>query len=262
MGRLAHLQQSLPSVAKQPRSTCVVVDYSCPQKCGDWVEKEYPQVKVPRVTGQTRFSASRARNFGAQAGDAPWLCFFDADVILDDHFADRILPLLGPGSFFTPQPWVKELMGTFLCSRDDFVRAGGYDEVFHGWGSEDRDLYTRFALLGLTNRAFPSDWLRSIPHGDELRVENHDIKDLPATQAINFLYMAAKLDLMKLQARTLSLPERQNLYKEAGKIVNHWLQTGKEAEWTFNLQKIATWLGPEIHCRLVYSLGGNLSKNS
>ena len=59
---------------------------------------------------------------------------------------------------------------------------------------------------------------------------------------------------MKLRAASLSLAERQNLYEEAGKIVQHWLQTGQQAQWCFKWQKISTRLGPEIHSMLVYSL--------
>jgi glycosyltransferase involved in cell wall biosynthesis len=254
MGRLAHLQQTLPLAVTQVQSQCVVVDYSCPQKCGDWVEQHYPGVKVVRVPGQTRFNISRARNLGAQVADAPWFCFFDADTLLDEHFADLVRPRLEPRCFFTAQPWVKGLMGTFLCSRDDFLRAGGYDEVFQGWGTEDRDLYLRLGLLGVTERGFPSDWLHSIPHDDELRVENRDMKNLRAGDTQNSLYLAAKMDLMKLRAASLSLAERHNLYEEAGKIVQHWLQTGQQAQWCFKWQKISTRLGPEIHSTLVYSL--------
>lgn len=255
MGRLGHLQQTLPRAAKQARSHCVVVDYSCPDQCGDWVEQHHPGVRVVRVPGQSRFNASRARNLGAQAGDGPWLCFLDADTVVHEHFAELILPRLEPGCFFTAQPWVKSLMGTFLCSRDDFIRCGGYDEVFQGWGTEDRDLYIRLGLLGLTERGFPVDWLSNIPHDDELRVKNHDMKNLQANDTINCLYLAAKIDLMKLRAAPLSLAERQNVYDEAGKIVRHWLATGKGAQWCFHLPKLATRLGPEINCKLVYSLG-------
>src|SRR5437868_449136 len=136
MGRLAHLRQTIGLAARQARSSCIVVDYSCPEQCGDWVEQHYPEVKVLRVPNQQLFCVTRARNIGAQAADAPWLCFFDADVILDAQLAQRLLEMVRPGQFFVAHPWVRELAGTVVCSRTDFERVGGYDEVIQGWGSE------------------------------------------------------------------------------------------------------------------------------
>src|SRR5262245_54418958 len=87
MGRLAHLRQSLPAMAAQPNCSCVVVDYSCPEQCGDWVAEAFPQVTVVRVPGRASYSPSAARNRGAAAADTPWFCFIDADVIPSGRFA-------------------------------------------------------------------------------------------------------------------------------------------------------------------------------
>src|SRR5262249_23829435 len=38
MGRLAALRRSLPTLCGQPNSRVVVVDYSCPEQAGAWVE--------------------------------------------------------------------------------------------------------------------------------------------------------------------------------------------------------------------------------
>jgi hypothetical protein len=49
MDRLEFLKQSLPMMLAQPASECVVVDYSCPQRCGEWVEREYSAATVMRA---------------------------------------------------------------------------------------------------------------------------------------------------------------------------------------------------------------------
>ena len=115
MGRLAHLQQSLAAAVAQPHCSCVVVDYSCPERCGDWVEQHYPAVKVVRVPSPGGlFNISRARNCGVAVADSPWLCFVDADVILNPQFSECVLPLLHPKSFYLASPSVNELTGTVL----------------------------------------------------------------------------------------------------------------------------------------------------
>src|SRR6266404_326707 len=99
-GRLPHLQQSLPTFVAQPGTSCVVVDYDCPQGTAAWVQQAYPQVTVVQATDQPRFELSKARNLSAQAAGAPWLCFVDADVQLSPHFAAAVSPLLQTGFYY------------------------------------------------------------------------------------------------------------------------------------------------------------------
>ena len=102
------------SVVSQGRSSCIVVDYSCPQACGAWVECNHPGVKVVRVPGRTHFCLSWARNAGAVAADSPWLCFLDADVTADPSFTDSLLPRLQPGHYYRAEPIHPELCGAIV----------------------------------------------------------------------------------------------------------------------------------------------------
>ena len=67
MGRLRFLRETLPLLAAQPAAACVVVDYGCPDHCGDWVQANLPQVKVVRWPAASTFHAAHARNLGAAA---------------------------------------------------------------------------------------------------------------------------------------------------------------------------------------------------
>jgi glycosyltransferase involved in cell wall biosynthesis len=228
MGRLAHLRQSLGQAAAQRDASCVVVDYSCPDRCGDWVERSHPQVKVVRRQGETRFHATVARNLGAQAADAAWLCFFDADVVLDPLFAEAVRPMLQTGCYYVASPWSKGLTGTMVCSRADFDRAGGYDEVIQGWGCEDTDLYARMRLLGIKRREFPAHMLRQLLHGDDLRVQFYDVKDMHVSETINQLYMRVKIDLIRRFGEQPSLQQRRAVYERAGTVARLALETGRD----------------------------------
>ena len=79
-GRLRHLRETLPTFVRQPDAAVVVVDYSCPEACGDWVEANFPHVEVVRSPDSPRFELSRARNLGAARVRSPWICFIDADT--------------------------------------------------------------------------------------------------------------------------------------------------------------------------------------
>jgi glycosyltransferase involved in cell wall biosynthesis len=255
MGRLHHLQETLGTWVNQPGTSCVVVDYSCPDRCGDWVEQNYPQVQVIRVTGQSHFHAAHARNVGASAAEAPWLCFIDGDIALAPAFAETVIPLLRPGHYFRVLPHGGEVAGTFICQRADFAKVEGYDEVFQGWGVEDADLYGRLKWLGLSETGFPAHLLRPLSHDDGVRVRFHAEKRKNVNWTINRQYLRLKFDLMKLVHRLPSLEVRQTLY---GQITN-WVRTalanpGRRCDFRVSFCRQGTPLKGAIECFLLYTL--------
>jgi hypothetical protein len=212
-GRLAHLQQSLPTFVAQPDSAVVVVDYDCPEHAGDWVEANHPGVEVVRATERPRFEVARARNLGAAAARSPWICFIDADILLAPDFVEKVAPILVPGHYYQARPRSLETWGTSLCESDDFDRVGGYDEVIQGWGKEDDDFYQRLALAGVRLATFPGHLVRALPHADADRVAHHEVKNRWLNDAINHVYCRAKLDIMLLQQTGVPLERRRVLYE-------------------------------------------------
>ena len=225
-GRLDHLRQTLPLAVAQPGVSCVVVDYSCPDGAGDWVAENFPQVKLVRVTGEAGFNVSRARNLGAEATAAPWLGFFDADVLWSPRFAAEMVAQLQPGCFYRAVPASTQTWGSLICHRDDFSAVGGYDEAFSGWGGEDDDIVARLTRQGCTQAGFDGELVSEIPHQEEDRVRFHQVKDRRTQRWINMLYTAAKLDLMRFVSGPLALSMRQTIYAEVERSVLQSLAKG------------------------------------
>jgi len=213
-GRLQHLQQSLARVAHQPHLECIVVDYGCPERCGDWVAAHYPSVRVVRTGPTEGFNASKARNAGAALASAPWLGFFDADILLDPAFSSLVVPELKSGNFYRANPLGTQTWGSILCQRDDFVRVGRYDECYSGWGGEDDDLVTMLRLHGLKPMGFPAALLGEIAHSDALRTRFCEIQDRWLQNRINRVYLEAKTDLLGMRRSPLSAQEAAALYAE------------------------------------------------
>ena len=230
--RLAHLQQSLPTFVAQPATECIVVDYDCPEATGDWVARNYPQVKVVRTGSQPVFEAARARNLGAAVAESPRLCFVDADVCLADGFAEEIGRLLAPRRFLRAHPVVNEIFGTIVCWRDDFQRIGGFDEVMQGWGNEDIDLLFRLELAGSRVGSYPAALLQPIPHADELRVKHHVLQDMWLNCAINKVYMRIKRDLMWFEAGELPIERRRQLYSSIRASILDSVRSGRPLRLT------------------------------
>lgn len=218
-GRLHHLQRSLQHMVAQPDSTVVMVDYDCPDRSGDWVESRFPSVRVIREIGQPKFNPSRARNIGAAAANAEWLCFIDADITPTPGFVQTVTPLLGEGCYLHGDPFVRDMYGTFLCRKEDFKKVGGYDDIFDAWSQEDKDLYIRLEAIGLRRVAFLNALLVAETHTDELRTRYFGTQDIWLGMRTNALYVYVKSELIRLLGEPLDAGTRRTVYEEVKRSI-------------------------------------------
>jgi glycosyltransferase involved in cell wall biosynthesis len=217
-GRLAHLKVTLPR-AVALGIPCVVVDYSCPEGAGNWVEANFPGVTVVRVDGQSGFNAAKARNAGMAAATTPWCLFADADVLLAPKFAEIVTANLAPGRFYRASPVTAQTWGTIVCRREDFAAVGGYDEAYEGWGGEDDDLIRSLLVTGRKADVFAATLLGEVAHTNQERTRFHEIDDLLIQQTVNHTYMSAKFDLWRLVGKPLPMPERKAMYDKIKRAV-------------------------------------------
>lgn len=211
-GRLGHLKQSLPLLAAQPGGDVIVVDYDCPDGTAAWVASVHPSVHVVKVLDRSEFNLGDARNRGAHAARAPWLCFIDADILVDPEFSDALRAILCRPHYLvahTPSP---QMHGTIVVAKEDFLRISGYDEVFEGWGWEDFDIRERLDLANAVERTFPSTLLTEIEHSDTERTRFHQQKAMNVSAKQNLVYMIAKLNMMRLKGSELPKPVQRELY--------------------------------------------------
>jgi glycosyltransferase involved in cell wall biosynthesis len=212
--RLHHLKQTLPRMVKQSNAEVIVVDYGCTQGTTDWVQANFPQVKIVRVDDDMGWSAARARNLGAAKATTEWLCFIDADIILkadlglwvSHHACDGFLYQADP----MPSPDAK---GTAICQRDAYLKVGGYDEAYRGWFPEDGDFYDSLVDIGIKRAGFSANFLVPIAHGDEERALGNPEEMASREQSMRtaLVYRMAKKDIVRLTGKVLALEVRKNL---------------------------------------------------
>lgn len=170
MGRLPHLKKSLPVIESQSSCKTIVVDYSCPDKSGAWVKKNYTECIVVEVSGEKFFCLTKARNAAIpiiKKLDCPWLCFVDADTILSDDFAEKIQEYLEQGTFITGYNIsnnVSGLGGLLIVSKEDFLKVGGYDESITGYGTNASEMRLRLYFSGLAYKILPEGIARHMDH--------------------------------------------------------------------------------------------------
>ena len=188
MGRLSHLQQSLPRLLATGLGV-TVVDYSCPEHAGDWASSEHTdalqsgQLCVTRITGRRRFRKVRAHNAGAQAAlarGAQTLCFIDADTLVEPELGRWLRHEYQPSGFgvFGPAAGKRDLFGTLVMAAATFRLSLGYDESFWDWGMEDMEYRLRLRLFyGLSYQLIPARLAQPIAHGDALRTRFYGQRD-------------------------------------------------------------------------------------
>ena len=176
MGRLDFLKQALPTWGNHPK---VVVDYSCPQNCGEWAKD---QAEIVKVRGEEYFNLSRARNAGAR-GRTGVLAFLDADALLSPDFWSWVFINKKPGNLIVCEN--RSMGGLIIVDATAFHALGGFNESFEGWGYEDVDMRKRLEASGLRKINIPKHLFSTLPHSDETRVANYRIKDKLLSDQLN-----------------------------------------------------------------------------
>jgi hypothetical protein len=214
MGRLDHVKRTAPRLIAQKNCRYVLVDWSCPDKCGDWIESNFPQAIVLRSPGHKLFHLRGARNLGVSVvPSGAWVCFIDCDVIAHDTFCERMLSKCERGAFVWPKT-NKHTYGTFAINKDDLdAVGGGYDELIDTWGNEDGALYSLFKIMGI-RRIHPKPFplMNHIDHDDRRRVCYSRIKDRNKSARSTELYVHVRNQRTRQLGRLLTLSERRELY--------------------------------------------------
>lgn len=148
MGRRDHLEITLPIMLEE-FSRVIVVDWSCPQKSGEFAASL--GASVVYKYGEKFFNISKARNLGATLADSQYLCFIDADNMCSPGFRAELESILNPGNMVlaarTQDGYdVNDLMGFIAMPTEVFKLVGGYDESWQDWGPEDVHLRAKLFL--------------------------------------------------------------------------------------------------------------------
>ena len=207
MSRYAQLQQSLPAMLAQG-CPVIVVDYSCPDHCGDKLKADN-NLRVIRATGHTTFNGGEARNLGGYEVETSWVCFMDVDVVPAPNFIASLD--LSAGKRYVLDRTYGSLTGTVTVPTAAFRTIGGYDEIINKYGVsyEDIDFYYRLATCGFVRAFYPDNLLQHIEHGNHTL--NYERKNRQISEAINCLYVNVKHDVMLALGCDLDMKTRDAL---------------------------------------------------
>lgn len=188
MGRLEHIKRTIPENQKHGFKQ-IVVDYSDPDHCGDWLEQNHPAVGVVRLPGQAYFNHAAARNAGAAAVTTKWIGFLDADLFLLPEFK---MPELLEKQYALCVKQSHGYAGFIVCLKSAFDAVGGYDVECEGWGYEDTYFKRKLRFDGLIPKFLPETWFKHIDHGNDMRVKFFEEKKIVYSHERNRRLMERK----------------------------------------------------------------------
>lgn len=198
MGRLSFLKRTLPSVLAGMDATYCLVDYSCPDRSGDWVRDHYAEqygsgrIEVVRSGGRETFHKTAALNLGARHAmerGAEYLCFLDADTLVYSTLGAFVRANLHPRQFLVALHG-RSLFGFLVVPSRQLEVHGGFDESIVGYGGEDIEMRLRLQLVaGLSYLDAPRHSLRGIQHAPCLRTAHYAERDPQVTNVANLAYV-------------------------------------------------------------------------
>jgi glycosyltransferase involved in cell wall biosynthesis len=205
MNRLMHLKQTLKKNIEDNKDygnvEFVLLDYNSTDGLEEWVKtsmKRYIKQGVLvyyKTNEPIFFNRSHSRNMMFKLASGDIICNIDADNFTGKGFAqyinekfienDNILLVADTRVKFY---YLRDAVGRFCSKREDFLKITGYDEQMTSYGSEDIDLYKRILSLGRERAIIENtDFLKSIPHGDEERTKNESMKKNLKNVYVNYI---------------------------------------------------------------------------
>lgn len=169
MNREQHLLDTAPRVAAWPHhSEHLVVDWSSRQPLRREALPPDPRLRLLRVEGEQRWNLCRAYNFAIAQARGTCLFKLDADcwpAQLDDPAAladDGVICRFGSGE--------DGRLGQWIIDRELVERLGGFNELFWGYGFDDKDFKARLRChTGTPVRELPETAIGVIRHSIHLR---------------------------------------------------------------------------------------------
>jgi hypothetical protein len=193
MNRLQHLKLTLPrniyDIREYRNAEIIILNYNSKDGLDNWMLKHYYNevhgglIKYYWTKVPTYFHMSHAKNMAHRIATGDVLCNVDADNYIGDGFCEYV------NKEFTKNRNIILYAGTFgkiAMARENFMRLGGYDEQFIGWGYEDADMRRRAARLGLAqvNNFDNAKFKKRIDHSDALRIK-HMVSKLNESRTYN-----------------------------------------------------------------------------
>jgi glycosyltransferase involved in cell wall biosynthesis len=203
MNRLFHLKQTIIENIKQASTYSevefVLLDYNSQDGLETWVKENLSEyiksgiVKFYQTKEPKYWCAAHAKNIAHKMATGDILVNIDSDIRIPEGFCEYIKDLFSSGqrlvmSFESSDPYGYDgCAGIVGAKREDFYSVNGYDEsISLGWGYDDMNYQFRVRMQNNLILFTPPKICLCIPHSNEVRTENCQLKDIEATKDLSY----------------------------------------------------------------------------
>jgi hypothetical protein len=182
MNRTHDLKQAMPYLIEaanaSPPVEIAVLDYNSQDELAEYVESIKQMARLQggnkltcnKYTGRDYYHLAHAYNLAVLATSGEYVAVMGADAILSESYVVEARKLIADGCV-----WMRgrHYKGIFVCARDEFIQAGGYDERFEFYGGEDKDLEMRLQRRGSKFGLMPDGLVHTLRTGNAAKVKNY-----------------------------------------------------------------------------------------
>lgn len=187
MNRLADLKRTMPyrieaALAHPPVEFCIL-DYGSKDGLREYVNDELqkllPSSSEDIILKYARYETNyyhqaHALNLAVLLTDADYFAVMGADTYPRRIDFFKIVRMFASAGY----DWIEDdrYKGAIVCRFSEFVAAGGYDERFEFYGSEDRELAVRLNRRNLKKASLPTGSLGNFYTPDDVKMANYRVK--------------------------------------------------------------------------------------
>ena len=151
----------------------VLLNYNSSDDLDVWVHSELVDLPVEFKYVKTNtpkyFHMSKTKNVLGKSATGDILCWLDADNMTQPKFVEYVVDVFGGNTNSVLQvlwkPETSGMCGRVVCSKSDFLKVGGYNEGFSGWGDEE--------LIGCVSHEIPERYLGKLENTEHERMDNY-----------------------------------------------------------------------------------------
>jgi len=181
MNRTSDLKAVMPSILKAARVSppvqVAILDYNTQDDLAAYlvsITNEFTDgvsLNYLRYEGHSYFHMAHARNLSVLASIGDYVVISSCDIKLDFDFFTVIREHIERDN----PAWMNFMneMGVVIIERNEFINAGGFDERFEFYGSEDKDLYLRLLRRGAQHSILPGKKFYAITTPDAEKIKNY-----------------------------------------------------------------------------------------
>lgn len=185
--RTQHLEQTLPrNLNENKNAKFIILDYNSEDNLRDYLRSTHRadinnnKLIIYSMRQPLPFQMAHAKNMAHRCGlleEATILCNLDADNFAPKGFDSYILKEINEDSYLWSRMKKGELKrgisGRIVVTKNNYLKVGGYNEIYNTWGPDDKDFNARLKNIGLEPKEIDDSFLDAVPHNHKVRFREY-----------------------------------------------------------------------------------------